>query len=193
MKINPPKWSAPDFECMNVLINVNDKDNDIKIHDNNNDNANVNDNDGVTDKLFIHKPVAIGYFIVKNPNYDNLNLEKDDYSKYFGEDCVEWFINEILEIETQMKNYFKNEIEINFDTIPENYNTNNCSLCEKRTEVTKRCSKCIKKDLPICKENSIFKDHCHLTGKNRESDHSNWNLNTRKAFTSIVPILFHQF
>ena len=60
MKIDPPMWIAADFECMNLPINNND-------HDNN----------SVTDKLFVNKPVAIGYNIVKNPDYDNLNLEKD--------------------------------------------------------------------------------------------------------------------
>ena len=76
-------WIAADFECMNIPIIDND-------------------NDHVTDKLFINKPVAIGYNIVKNPEYENLNLEKGDYIKYFGEDCVEWFINGMLEIESYM-------------------------------------------------------------------------------------------
>ena len=115
MKTDPPMWIAADFECMNIPIN-----------DNNND-----DNNGVTDKLFINNPLAIGYNIVKHPDYDNLNLEKDGYIKYFGEDCVEWFIKEMLEIENYMKTYFKNELEINLDTIPENYDQTNCWLSEK--------------------------------------------------------------
>ena len=127
-KIDPPKWIAANFECMNLPMNDNNNDDD-----NNNDNANDNDHDNnsVTDKLFIDKPVAIGYNIVKNPDYDNLNLEKDGYFNYFGEDCVEWFINEMLEIENYMKTYFKNELEINFDTISENYHQTTCWLCEK--------------------------------------------------------------
>ena len=104
MKIDPPMWIAADFECMNINVNVND-------------NNNVN----ITDKLFVSKPVAIGYNIVKNPDYDNLDFEKDGYIKYFGKDCVEWFIDETLGIESYMKKYFNNEIEINLDTIPENY------------------------------------------------------------------------
>ena len=93
IKIDPPMWIAADFECMNIPINDND-------------------NDNVTDKLFVNKPVAIGCNIVKKPDYDNLNLEKDGYIKYFGEDCVESFNNEMLEIESYMKTYFKNELEI---------------------------------------------------------------------------------
>ena len=43
------------------------------------------------------------------------------------------------------------------------------------------------------KENPIVKDHCHLTGRFRGLAHNNCNLNTRKARTSFVPILFHNF
>ena len=179
-KINPPMWIAADFECMNIPINDNDNNND---DDNNNDNVNVkdHDNNGITDKLFINKPVATGYNIVKNPDYDNLNLEKDGYIKYFGEDCVEWFINEMLETESYMKTYFKNELEIILDTIPENYDQTTCWLCEKEFKP---------KDV---KDNPIVRDHCHLTGKFRGLAHNNCNLNTRKAHTSFVPILFHAY
>ena len=162
MKIDPPMWIAADFECMNIPINDND-------------------NDIVTDKMFVNKPVAIGYNIVKNLDYDNLKLEKDGYIKYFGEDCVEWFVNEMLEIESYMQNYFKNELEINLDTIPENYVQTFCWLCEKEFKP---------KD---SKENPIVKDHCHLTGKFRGLSHNNCNLNTRKAHTSFVPKLFLNF
>ena len=64
MKKDPPMWMAADFECMILLINDND-----------------NDSDHVTDKLFVNKPVALAYNIVKNPDYENLNLEKDGYIK----------------------------------------------------------------------------------------------------------------
>ena len=180
MKIDPPKWIAADFESMNIPINNNNNNND---DDDNNDNVNVNDHDnnGVTEKLFVNKPVAIGYNIVKNLEYENLNLEKYGYIKYFGEDCVEWFINEMLEIESYMKKYFKNELEINLNTIPENYDQSNCWLFEKESTL---------KDV---KEIPIVKDHCHLTGKFKGLAHNNCNLNRRKAHTSIVPILFQNF
>ena len=166
MKMDPPRWMAADFECMNVL--VNDNDNNI-------------DNDHVTDKLFVNKPVAIGNNLVKKPQYENLNLEKDGYMKYFGQDCVEWFINEMLEVEGFMKNCFKTELEMNLDTIPKNCDQSTCWLCEKEIKP---------KDL---EENPFVKGHCHLTGKFRGLAHNNCNLNTRKAYTSFVPILFHNF
>ena len=166
MKIDPPMWIAADFECMNIPINDHNNNND-----DDNDNVKVidHDNNGVTDKLFINKPLAIGYNIVKNPDYDNLNLEKDGYIKYLGEDCVEWFIKEMLEIESYMKTYFKNELEYNPDTIPENYNQITCWLCEKEFKFKE------------IKENPVFRDHCHLTGRFRGLAHNKCNLNTRKA------------
>ena len=120
MKIEPPMWIATDFECMNLPVNKN-----------NNNNDDDHNNNGVTDKLFINKPLAKGYNIFKNLDYDNLNLEKEGYIKHFGEDCVEWFIKEMLEIESYMKTYFKNELEINVDTFPKNFDESTCWLREK--------------------------------------------------------------
>ena len=80
-----------------------------------------------------------------------------------------------------MKNYFENEIEIDFDTIPENYHQKTCWLYEKETKP---------KDV---KENPIVRDHCHLSGRFRGLAHNNCILNTRKAYSLFVPILFHNF
>ena len=55
MKIDPPMWIAVDFGWMNVL--VSDNDNDIDTDNKNNDNT----NDSFTDKLFVNKPIAIGF------------------------------------------------------------------------------------------------------------------------------------
>ena len=180
IKKDPSIWKAADFECMNVPVNDNNNNND---DDNNKDNVNVNDHDNnvVTDKLFINKPVAIGYNLVKNPEYDNLNLEKGGYIKYFGEDSVEWFVNEMLEIESCMKFFFKNELKINLDTIPENYDQNTCWFCEREFRPKDK------------KENPIVEDHCQLTGRIRGLAHNSCNLNTRKVHTSFVPILFYNF
>ena len=163
MKIDPTMWMTADF-----LINDND-------------NVNVNGNDHVTDKLFLNKPIAIGFNIVKNPDYENLNLEKDGYIKYFGKDCVEWFVKEMLETEGYMEIYFENEIENFFHTIPKNYHQSSCWLCEKEFKL---------KDV---NENPIVKHHCHLTGRFRGLAHNSCNLKTRKAHTSFVPFLFHNF
>ena len=90
-------------------------------------------------------------------------------------------MNEMLEVEGYKKSFFKSELEINLDTIPENYDQSTCWLREKEFKL---------KDV---KENPVVKDHCHLTGKFRGLAHKNCNLNTRKAHSSYIPILFHNF
>ena len=62
MKIDPPMWIVADFECMNIPVESNNK--NFKF------------------ELFVNKPVAMSYNLVKNPVYENLNLEKDGYMMY---------------------------------------------------------------------------------------------------------------
>ena len=138
-------------------------------------------NNNFIERLFLNKSVAIGYNIVENPGYENLNLKKDGYIKFFGEDCVEWFINELLDLEGNLKNCFKNENEINLDTIPNNYDQNTCWFCEKGFK------------LEDVKENSVVKDHFHLPCIFRGLSHKNCNQNTRKAHFSFVPVVFCNF
>ena len=87
----------------------------------------------------------------------------------------------MLETESYMKTYFKKELEINFDTIQENYEQNTFWICEKEFKP---------KDL---KENPVVKGHYHLAGRFRGLAPNSCNVNTRKAHTSFVPILFHTF
>ena len=130
---------------------------------------------------------------MKNPDYDYLNLEKESYKKCFREDCVEWFINEILEIGTYMKNCFKSDIELNPYTIPENYGKNRCWLCEKRFEKKVDCTKASNaiRDKHFAK--TVVKYHCHLTGRFIGLVQIECNLITRKAHSSFIPILFLNF
>ena len=75
--------------------------------------------------------------------YWYLEIEKHGYKTYFGEDCVECFTNEMLEIETYMKQLFENNItsskgsdeklEIELKPITKSegeYENNRCRLCE---------------------------------------------------------------
>ena len=75
----------------------------------------------------------------------------------------------------------KNELEINLETIPTNYDQTTGWLCEKEFRPKDK------------KENPIVKNHCQLTGRFRGLAHNNCNLNTRKGHSSFVPKLFHNF
>ena len=52
MKKDPPMWIAADFDCLNVPMRTVES---------------------MNRKLFVHKPIAIGYNIVKSPDYDIIN------------------------------------------------------------------------------------------------------------------------
>ena len=92
MKKDPPMRMVVDFECINVLLESTIK-NDVR-----NVNCMQSLHNDFMGQLFVSKPVAIGYNIVKNPHYDNRNLEQDGCIKSIAEDCVEWFTNEMLEL-----------------------------------------------------------------------------------------------
>ena len=121
----------------------------------------------------------------------------------FVEDYVEWFVNEFLETDTYRNDYFKNEIEIKPNRIGDNDAESashpgstlefNGWLCGKYFISTKRCLNCKKIGDPhiACSENRIVKKHCQLTGKITGLEHNECNLNTRKAHSSSVPLLFH--
>ena len=79
MEVDQLMCIADEFDHMNVPL----------------DNAKDN---GSVEKLFVNQPVAISYNLAKNPVYDTLNLRKDGYNNYSAADCVERFINEMLEI-----------------------------------------------------------------------------------------------
>ena len=51
MKINPSMWIAADFGCMNVPVKSS--------------------NHNFMETLFVNKPIARGYIVVKNLDYDN--------------------------------------------------------------------------------------------------------------------------
>ena len=104
-----------------------------------------------------------------------------------------------------MRKYFKKDIETKSDTIPRSYDKNTDSashassakkgwLCEEDFISLKPCSKCKKTGDHhlIYKENGIGKDHCHLSSRIWGLAHNQCKLNTRKADSSFVPILFSQ-
>ena len=119
-------------------------------------------------------------------------LENERLNKLFYGDCVEWFKNEMLEMETYMKEYIKKYIEINPDTKQESYGENKCWLGEKQFEkdvdVAKAFNSIPDKDFA----ETVVEDHCHLTGRFRVLTHNDCNLNTRKGHSSFVPILFQK-
>ena len=89
MKINLPMWITANFECIDVpLESANEND---SMENGNKDRCRS------ANKMFVNKPVAVGYNSLKSSDHGNLNLGKEGYNKYFVEDCIEWFINDMMD------------------------------------------------------------------------------------------------
>ena len=72
MKTDPPMWIAANSECMKVLISyANDK-----------QSLSTQTVQYRNEKLLKNKPFATGCKVFKNPEYDDLNLEKARHNKF---------------------------------------------------------------------------------------------------------------
>ena len=108
--------------------------------------------------LFKQIPIAIGFYII-SPFGNN-------YSSYFGESCVTWFVNEMLTLENIASNYFETNLPL--EITPEEHQSFQqskvCWLCERKLDG----------------EDNV-RDHDHLTGKYRGAAHNKCNLNCKKS------------
>ena len=120
--------------------------------------------------LFKQIPIAVGFYII-SPFGNN-------YSSYFGESCVTWFVNEMLTLENIASNYFETNLPL--EITPEKHQS---------FQQSKVCWRCERK---LDGEDNV-RDHDHLTGKYRGAAHNKCNLNCKKRSSSFVPIFFHNF
>ena len=105
-------------------------------------------------------------------------LKSDYYKSPLGYDNVDWFVDEVINLENKMAFYFKNTKKdiIMTDEDEEDYRNNNiCRFCEKEI---------------IGDE---VRDHCHLTGKNRGPAHSICNVIVTQKQSNFIPFIFHNF
>ena len=128
-----------------------------------------------TTKIYKQNPVLNGYHIVSE--LEDV-LKSDYYKSPLGYNNTDWFVTEVIKLETKMAFYFKNtKIDIIMtDEKEEDYrNKNVCRFCEKFIESDKVI------------------DHCHLTGKYRGSAHSKCNINVTQKQSNFIPFIFHNF
>ncbi|XP_023212539.1 uncharacterized protein LOC111615349, partial [Centruroides sculpturatus] len=125
-------------------------------------------NSSFTKTIQIHKPICYSIVIIENDDdlfYSNF---------YCGKDAVKHFL---FDIQNQLKfllDKINSYVEMNVDTIPDNYE-HRCHICEEGFNYD---------DIRV-------RDHDHLTGDFRGIAHNHCNLNYR--FKKFIPIILHNF
>ena len=105
-------------------------------------------------------------------------LRSGYYESPLGHENVDWFVDEIVKLEIKMNFLFKNTKKgiIMTEKDKQDFEKNNiCRYCGKYIETDK------------------FRDHCHLTGKNRGPAHSDCNLIVKQKDSIFITIGLHNF
>ena len=148
MSVPVPIRVYADFEC--IIQPQNDPTNDRKA--------------APIDKskmLFKQIPIAVGFYLISP--FGN------EYYSYFGVDCVEWFVNEMLTLENIASNYFETNLELKITpqegvASQESFQQSTiCWFCEN----------------PLGED--TVRDHDHLTGKYQGPAHNSCKLNCKKV------------
>ena len=119
--------------------------------------------------LYKQIPIAVRLYLI-SPFGNN-------YSSYFGESCVLWFVNEMLTLEKIANFYFETNIPL--EITPEE---------EESFQQSKVCWLC-ERELHGDTEGALQKvrDHDHLTGKYRGAAHNRCNSNCKKRQVHLFP------
>ena len=139
--------------------------------------------------LFTHSPCSVVYYLI-SPWFEGFRF-------CTGEDCVKFFVEEMLELEKKASDYYNLNIELLISSKQEKdfLNSDVCWLCDKKFKMCENETnrvECINN----CPNNAVCKkvrDHDHLTGKFRGAAHGVCNLNVQQQKSNFVPVLFHNF
>ena len=115
--------------------------------------------------LYKQIPIAVGFYII-SPFGNN-------YSSYFGESCVTWFVNEMLTLEKIANIYFETNI-------PLEITSEEGVASQESFQQSKVCWLC-ENPLGEGEAAHTVRDHDHLTGKYRGAAHNKCNLNCKKS------------
>ena len=126
--------------------------------------------------LYKQIPIAVGFYII-SPFGNN-------YSSYFGESCVTWFVNEMLTLEKIANIYFETNIPL--EITPEEGVASQESF--QQSKVCWLCEQALRENpgnFALGEDEGAshdkVRDHDHLTGKYRGTAHNKCNLNCKKS------------
>ncbi|KYM95860.1 hypothetical protein ALC62_13494 [Cyphomyrmex costatus] len=118
-----------------------------------------------------HKVFSIGYYVCCVFD-ETMSM----YASFRGENCVEWFIDELYKLTHRVKSLYVKNLRINQFTTQqwqEFVDATHYHICEKPFEI----------------EHLRVRDHCHITGRYRGPAHSDCNINYRDS--CVIPVFFH--
>ena len=132
--------------------------------DNEKNNSSIGDK---TTNIYKQNPVLNGYHIISELE----DVSKSGYYKSpLGYNNVDWFVDEVINLEIKMAVYFKNTNKDNIMTEEdeEDFKIKNiCRFCEKKIISDK------------------VSDSCHLTGKYRGPAHNKSNINVTQDQSNL--------
>ena len=140
--------------------------------DNKKENTSIGDK---TTNIYKQEPVCNGYYIVSE--LEDV-LKSGYYKSPLGYENVNWFVDELIKLESKMNFWLKDTKKDIIMTEEDNQdfeNDNICRYCEKFIEINK------------------VRDHCHLTGKYRGPAHNECNLQVKQKDSNFITIGLHNF
>ena len=127
--------------------------------------------------LFKQIPIAVRFYLISP--FGN------QYYSYFGEDCVTWFVNEMLTLENIAGKYFEKYLEL--EIIPQKEES------FQQPKVCWLCEASVARSFATPLGDDKVQENDHLTGKYRGAAHNRCNLNCKQKSSSFVPIFFYNF
>lgn len=120
-----------------------------------------------------HEVHSVGYYF-KNENDES----RSRYASHRGRDCMDWFMNELLEIANEVFIFLEDKKPMKTLSKEE----------EREFEETPICHIC-RKDFQIDSLDIRVRDHCHTTGLFRGAAHQSCNL--QYQISRVVPVVMH--
>ena len=105
-------------------------------------------------------------------------MKNGHHKSPLGCNNVDWFLNEVIELENKVAFHFKKtkkDIVMTEEDEKDYKNNNICRFYEKNIDYDK------------------VRDHCHLTGGYRGPAHSKCNTNVTQDQSNVIPFVFQNF